>query len=82
MTLLAAARDIPQDVIPTTKSRSEQPPKTSKHTDDVRRQVLRRNPHLSASELKRMHEDHLGSFSIRCTEHSLKKDLKITKSMC
>ena len=64
MTLLAAARDVPQDVFPTTKSRSGQPPKTSKHTDDVRRQVLCRNPHLSASELKRMHQLRVGTLCL------------------
>ena len=37
MTLLAAARDLPQNVMPATKPRSGQPPKTSKHTVDVRR---------------------------------------------
>ena len=35
MTLLAAARDLPQDAIPSTKSRSGRPPKTTKHTDDL-----------------------------------------------
>ena len=49
MTLFAAARDLPQDVIPATKPRSGRPPKTSKLTDDVHRQELRRNHHLSAS---------------------------------
>ena len=32
MALLAAARDLPQDAIPATKSRSGRPPKTTKHT--------------------------------------------------
>ena len=35
MTFLAAARDLPQNVIPATKLRSGRPLKTSKHTDDV-----------------------------------------------
>ena len=77
MTLLAAARDLPQDVIPATKHRSGRPTKTTKHTDDVRRQELRRNPHFSASELKKMHQNHLGNVSIRYIEHHLKKDPKI-----
>ena len=77
MTFLAAARDLLQDVIPANKPRSARPPKTSKHTDDVQRRDLRRNPRLSASELKEMHQVLLGNFSIRCIEHRPKKDLKI-----
>ena len=80
MTLLAAARDLLQDVIPANKPRSGRPPKTSKHykhTDDVQRQDLRRNPRLSASKLEEMHQDLLGNFSIRCIEHRPKKDLQI-----
>ena len=56
MTLLVAARDLPQDVIPATKPRSGRPPKTSKHTNGVRRRELRRNSYLSASELKKIDE--------------------------
>ena len=78
MTLLAAARDIPQNVIPATKPRSGRPPKTSKHLDDVRRQELRRNYHLSSSELKEMRQDHLGNVSIRFIKHRPKKVLKIS----
>ena len=77
MTLLAAARDLPQNIIPATKPRSGRRPKTSKHTDDVRRQELRKNHHLSASEIKEMHQDHLENVSIRCIEQRPKKDLKI-----
>ena len=51
---------------------------TSNLTDDERRQELRRNHHLSASELKGIHQDHLGNVSIRCMEHRPKKDLKIS----
>ena len=76
MALLAVARDLPQDVIPATKPRSGRPPKTSKLTDDVRRQELRSNHHLSASELKEMHQDHLGNVSIRCIAPRPKNDLK------
>ena len=65
MTLLAAALDLPQNVIPATKPRSGRPPKTSKHLDDVWRQELRRNHYLDASELKEMHPDHLANVSIR-----------------
>ena len=80
MTLLAAARDLPQNVIPATKPQSGRPPKTSKHSDDddVRRQELCRNHHLDASELKEMHQDHLGNVSIRFIEHRPKKGLKIS----
>ena len=35
MALLAAARDLPQDAFPATKSRFRRPPKTTKHTDDL-----------------------------------------------
>ena len=49
MTLLAAACDLPQDVIPATKHRYGRPIQASKHTDVVRRQELRKNLHLSAS---------------------------------
>ena len=77
MTLLAAARDLPQNIIPATKPRSGRPPQTFKHIDDVRRQELRRKHHLSAAELKEMHQDHLGNVSIRCIEQRPKKDLKI-----
>ena len=42
MTLLAAARDLPQDVIPATMPQSGRPPKNSKLTDNVLRQELRR----------------------------------------
>ena len=77
MTFLAAARDSLQDAIPGNKPRSGRPPKTSKHTDDVQRRDLRRNPRFSASELKEMHQYLLGNFSIRCIEHRPKKDLKI-----
>ena len=66
MTFLAAARDLLQDVIPANKPQSGRPPKTSKHTNDVQRGDLHRNPHLRASELKEMHQDLLGNFSIRC----------------
>ena len=78
MTLLAAARDLPQNIILATKPRSGRPPKTSKHTDDVRSQELHRNHHLGASKLKEMHQDHLGNVSIRCIEQRPKKDLKIS----
>ena len=78
MTFLVDARDLPQNAIPATKPRSGRQLKTTKHTDDVRRQELRRNHHLSAPELKEMHQDHAGNVSIRCTEHRLKKDLKIS----
>ena len=81
MTFLAAARDLLQDVIFLLTSLNlddhQRPPNTSKHTDDVRRRDLRRNPRLSASELKEMHQDLLGNFSIICIEHRPKKDLKI-----
>ena len=55
MTKWAAARVLPQDVIPAIKPRSRRPRKTSKHTDDVRRQELRRDHQLIAPELKKMH---------------------------
>ena len=77
MTFLAAARDLPQNVIPDNKTRSGRPPKTSKHTDGVRGQELHRKHHLSASELNEMHQDHVGNVSIRCIEQCLKKDLMI-----
>ena len=67
MALLAAARDLPQDAIPATKSRFGRPPKTTKH----------KNHHLRASELKEMHPDHLGNVSVRCIQQSLQKDLNI-----
>ena len=35
----------------------QRPPNTPKHTDDVQSPDLRRNPRLSASELKEMHQD-------------------------
>ena len=54
MALLAAARDLPQDVTPAIKHRSGRPRKTSRHTNDVLRRELRKNPHLCASELKEM----------------------------
>ena len=75
MTFLAAAHDLLQNVIPATKPRSGRPPKTSKHTDNVRRQELHRKHHLSASELKEMHQDHLWNVSIRGIKQHLKWDL-------
>ena len=77
MTFLAAARDLPQNVIPGNKPRSGRPPKTSKHTDGVRGQELYRKHHLSASELNELHQDHVGNVSIRCSEQRQKKDLMI-----
>ena len=77
MAFLAAARDLPQNVIPGNKPRSLRPPKTSKHTDGVRSRELHRKHHLSASELNEMHQDHVGNVSIRCIEQRLKKDLMI-----
>ena len=78
MTFFAAARDLPQNVIPAiNKPRSGRQPKTPKHTDGVRSQELHRKHHLSASELKEMHQDHLGNVSIRCIEQRLKRDLMI-----
>ena len=81
MTLLAAARDLPQNVIHATKPRSGPPPKTSKHPNGVRGRELRKNHHLDASKLKEMHQDHLGNVSIRFFEHRPKKVLKIS-SQC
>ena len=52
MVLLAAARDLHKDVIPSTKSRSGRRPKTSKHTDDLLIRELRKNHQLNASKLK------------------------------
>ena len=69
MTLLAAARDLPQDAIPATKD--------NKTSDDVQRQELPRNHYFDASELKKMHQDHLGNVSIRSIEHRPKKNLNI-----
>ena len=77
MTFSAAARDLPQNVIPANKPRSGRPPKTAKHTDGVRSQELHRKLHLSASERNEMHQDHVGNVSIRCIEQRLKKDLMI-----
>ena len=77
MTFLVAALDLPKNVIPANKPRSGRPPKTSKHTDGVRSQELHMKHHLSASELKEMHQDHVGNVSIRCIEQRLKKDLMI-----
>ena len=77
MTFLAAARDLPQNVITANKPRSGRPPKTSKHTDGVRSQELHRKHHLSASELNEMHQDHIGNVSIRCIKQRLKRDLMI-----
>ena len=77
MTFLAAARDLPQNVIPANKPRSGRPPKTSKHTDGVGSQELHRKHHLSSSELNEMHQDHVGKVSIRCIKQRLKKDLMI-----
>ena len=77
MTFLAAARDLPQNVIQANKPRSGRPPKASKHTGGVRSQELHRKHHLSASELNEMHQDHVGNVSIRCIEQRLKKDLII-----
>ena len=76
MTFLAAARDLPQNVIPGNKPRSGRPPNTSKeskHTGGVRGQELHRKHHLSASELNEMHQDHVGNVSIRCIEQRLKR---------
>ena len=78
MTLLAAARDLPQIVMHATKPRSGRPPKIYKHTDDVRRQELRRDHHLIASKLKEMHRDHLGNVCIRCIEHRPKKEVSLS----
>ena len=77
MVLLAAAYDQPQDAIPATKSRFGRPPKATKHTDELLSQELHKNPHLSASELKEMHPDHLGNDSVRCIQNSLQKDRNI-----
>ena len=77
MTFLAAAHDLPQNVIPDNKPRSGRPPKISKHTDGVQSHELHRKHHLSASELNEMHQDHVGNVSIRCIEQRLKKDLMI-----
>ena len=77
MILLAAARHLLQDVILANKPQSGRPQNTSNHTDDVQGQDLRRNPRFSASELKEIHQDLLGNFSIRCIYHRPKKDLKI-----
>ena len=78
MTFLTAARDLPQNVIPATKPRSGRPPKTSKHTHDLQRQELHRKHHLSASEHKELHQDHLGNVFIRYIEQRLKKDPMIS----
>ena len=75
MVLLAAARDLHQDAIPATKSRSGRRPKTSKYTDDLLIRELRKNYLLRTSELKEMHPDHLGNVSVRCIQHSLQKNL-------
>ena len=50
--VLSAACDLSQDAIPATKYRSGRPPKTTKHTDDVRRQEVCRYPHFGALKLK------------------------------
>ena len=81
MTLLAAARDLPQNVIPANKPRSGRPSKTSKHTDGVRSQELHRKHHLSASELNEMHQDHVGNVYIRCIKQHLKWDLMISSHL-
>ena len=77
MTFLAAARDLPQNIIQANKPRSGRPPKASKHTGGVRSQELHKKHHLSASELNEMHQDHVGNVSIRCIEQRLKKNLMI-----
>ena len=77
MTLLAAARDLTQNAIPVTKSRFGRQPRTTKQTDDLLQRELRKNHHLSASELKEVRPDHLGNVAVRCIQHNLQKDLNI-----
>ena len=77
MVLFAAARDLSQYATPATKSQSGRSLKTTKHTADLLRRELRKNPHFSATELKKMHPDHLGNVSVRFIQHSLQKDLNI-----
>ena len=77
---LAAAHDLPQNVMLATKPRCGRPPKTSKHTDDVLRQELRRDHHLSASEHKEVHQDHPGNVSMYQTPPE--EGPEYIKSMC
>ena len=77
MASLAAARGLPPNVIPDPKTHLGRPRKTSTCTNFVIHRELRRNPHLFASELKEMHPDLLGKFSIRCIQHRLQKDMKL-----
>ena len=69
MTLLAAARDLPQYVIPATKLRSRRPLKTSKHTDE------NWNPQLVHQNSKGCNRIFSGTY--RCIQHRLQRNLNI-----
>ena len=80
MALLSATRDLPQMpfLLPNLDlDDHRRPPNTLMIYCSEK---LRKNHHLSVSEPKEMHPDHLGNVSVRCVQHSLQKDLKIPTS--
>lgn len=77
MLLLAAARDLPPNVVPPRKPYPGCPRKTSKATDHLLVRELHKNPCLTASQLKTSHPTLLKDVSIRCIQRCLQKDLPL-----
>jgi hypothetical protein len=77
MAPLAAARKFPDNVVPPTKPKSGRPRKTSKGTDALLRREVRKEPCLTARQLKEIHQDLLSDVSVRCIQHRLQKDLQL-----
>ena len=74
MTILAAAKELPCNMVPKHKFDGGKR-KTSKFTDAIVKQELQKNPRLTALELQTLHPNLLENVTIWTVQHCLQKDL-------
>ena len=60
---------------PKNKVHSDHPRITSQKTDKLLLLKVKKNPHLTAADLKRMHPKLLSNVALRTIHHKLQKDL-------
>ena len=77
MSLLAAAKDLPNNTVPKHKFGGGRKKKTSPNTDTIIKQELQKNPCLTALELQNLHPELLQHVKIRTVQHRLQTDLDL-----
>lgn len=73
--LKKAANDLPPNIIPQRKRGSGRNRKTTQRTDELMKRDIKKDPFLTAAEIKKNHPGLLDDVSIRTIQHRLQKDL-------